>query len=70
MSIQTALAFIQKLRTDESLKRQLADSTCDIERFVEIGQQLEMTFSAADVVAAHKYDWGMRWMTSKNQQRS
>lgn len=62
MSVQTALQFIQQLRMDEGLKSQLLalNRHPDLESFVTLGSELGLTFTVAELITAHKHDWGMR----------
>ncbi len=64
MSVQTALQFIQQLRGDEVLKDKLLalNNNIDLESFVKLGAEVSLTFSVAELEAAHKQDWGMRWL--------
>ncbi|WP_254565616.1 Nif11-like leader peptide family natural product precursor [Oscillatoria sp. HE19RPO] len=64
MSVQTAFQFIQKLRNDDGLKTRLLsqNSTPDLESFVKLGAELGLIFTVEELEAAHKHDWGMRWL--------
>jgi len=64
MSVQTALQFIQQLRNDEGLKNRLLarNSRPDLESFVTLGAKIGFVFTVEDLKAAHKHDWGMRWL--------
>jgi hypothetical protein len=64
MSVQTALQFIQELRDDEGLKNRLLarNSSPDLESFVKLGAEIGLVFTVEDLKAAHKHDWGMRWL--------
>ncbi|MGC1308430.1 MAG: hypothetical protein WA885_14490 [Phormidesmis sp.] len=69
MSVQIALEFVQRLRTDEALKSRF---TCPIEeigieRLVELGADIGLIFTGDEIVAAHKHDWGMRWLHHDRQ---
>jgi len=63
MSVQTALTFIQQLRTDETLKARLCANTPtpELDVFVKLGADIDLSFTVEELVTAHKYDWGMRW---------
>ena len=64
MSVQTALQFIQQLRADEGLKNRLLDinKSPDLENFVELGSDIGLGFTVAELEEAHKHDWAMRWL--------
>jgi len=69
MSVQTALQFIQQVRADEGLKNRLLslNSSPDVESFVKLGAEVGLVFTVAELEAAHKHDWAMRWLLySKN----
>ncbi|MDB9373323.1 Nif11-like leader peptide family natural product precursor [Nodularia sphaerocarpa] len=69
MSVQTALQFIQQIRMDEELKSRLlaVNNHPDLESFVKFGAELGLTFTVAELVTAHKHDWGMRWLLYQNK---
>ena len=64
MSVQTAFQFIQQLRTDNGLKARLLAHypNPDLDRFVKLGAELGLIFTVEELEAAHKHDWGMRWL--------
>jgi hypothetical protein len=64
MSVQTAFQFIQKLRNDDGLKTRLLaqNPNPDLDRFVKLGAELGVIFTVEELEAAHKHDWGMRWL--------
>ncbi|MDJ1168786.1 Nif11-like leader peptide family natural product precursor [Roseofilum sp. BLCC_M154] len=62
MSVQNALQFIQQFRADKQLKTLLL-ATCkspDLESFVNLGSNLGLHFTVAELEQAHKHDWAMR----------
>jgi predicted ribosomally synthesized peptide with nif11-like leader len=63
MSLQTALKFIQRVRSDETLKRAIAGDgdESSLERVVQLAAAEGFTFTVEELRQAHKYDWGMRW---------
>lgn len=62
MSAQVALQFIQQFREDEQLKDRLLaiNKNPNLECFVQLGSQLGLHFTAAELEEAHKHDWAMR----------
>lgn len=70
MSVQTALQFIEKLRVDEELKKRLLikSNNPDLESFVKLGAQIGLSFTIEQLKTAHKQDWAMRWLVSRQSQ--
>ncbi|MEO1428196.1 MAG: Nif11-like leader peptide family natural product precursor [Cyanobacteria bacterium J06632_19] len=64
MSVQAALQFIEKLRVDEELKNKLLIKTNNpnLESFVKVGAEVGLRFTVEQLKAAHKQDWGMRYL--------
>lgn len=71
MSVQTALQFIQQVRADEGLKNRVLslNSSPDLESFVKLGAEVGLTFTVAELEAAHKHDWAMRWLLYSKEDR-
>ncbi len=63
MSIESALEFIKFLREGEDLQKQiLADNQCiALDRLVLFASQAGYSFSADELITAHKHDWAIRW---------
>jgi hypothetical protein len=63
MSLQTALQFIQQVRRDAMLRRQLQvlGLEATLESVVALGEVVGCTFTAEELQIAFKHDWGMRW---------
>jgi len=63
MSVQTALKFIQRVRSDEALKRTIAGNGQEksLERVMQLAAAEGFIFTVEELRQAHKYDWGMRW---------
>ncbi len=68
MSVQAALQFIEQLLTNKALKLQKAGLVhCShLDGFVELGTQIGLIFTADELEAAHRHDWGMRWLIVTN----
>ncbi|HBQ97762.1 MULTISPECIES: Nif11 family protein [unclassified Roseofilum] len=62
MSVQNALQFIQHLRADDKLKKSLLalNQTPSLECFVNLGSNVGLSFTVAQLETAHKHDWAMR----------
>ena len=66
MSVQAAVLFIHRLRTDEALRLEVAaleglDSREMLTRLVTIGGRAGFQFSIEELHQAHGHDWAMRW---------
>jgi Nif11 domain len=63
MSLQTAIQFIQQVRRDAMLKRQLEALGLEatLESVVALGAVVGCIFTAEELQRAYKHDWGMRW---------
>lgn len=63
MSLQAALQFIQKVRQEKSLQSriQALENDPSLESLVVIGAEAGFVFTIAELQAAHKHDWAMRW---------
>ena len=64
MSVSEALKFIQQIRVDTDLQARLLtfDDGSDLYRCVQLGAQLDLTFTVTELQAAYKHDWVMRWL--------
>lgn len=64
MSVKTALNFIQRVRQDSVVRGRLEAlrNVSDLQEVVRIGADAGFEFTAQDLRAAFKHDWGMRWM--------
>ncbi|MBP0027284.1 Nif11-like leader peptide family natural product precursor [Roseofilum sp. Guam] len=62
MSVQVALHFIEQFRADEQFKTRLLalNKNPNLEGFVQLGSELGLHFTVAELQEAHKYDWAMR----------
>lgn len=58
MSVQNALAFISRVRSDESLQIRLLD----LSQAVDMGGSLGLHFTAEELRTAHAHDWAIRWL--------
>jgi hypothetical protein len=58
MSVQDALTFISRIRSDERLAAQLIDAVS----VVELGESVGLSFSVEELRAAHRHDWAVRWL--------
>jgi predicted ribosomally synthesized peptide with nif11-like leader len=64
MSVKAAMEFIQLVRADESLRRELEalGRAADLECVIRIAQSAGYTFSVEELRVAFKHDWAMRWI--------
>jgi predicted ribosomally synthesized peptide with nif11-like leader len=67
MSVENALRFIVAVRSDESLKDRirLVPPEQGLEAVVRIAAEAGFAFSAEDLRAAHRHEWGMRWIRER-----
>ncbi|MEB3826592.1 Nif11-like leader peptide family natural product precursor [Phormidium sp. CCY1219] len=72
MSVQTAFQFIQQLRNDDGLKARILaqNPTPDLESFVKLDAELGLVFTVEELEAAHKHDWGMRWVLYQSREKN
>ena len=63
MSLRQAAAFIQRVASDPSLRRNLENlkPPVDLDCIQAIGARLGYDFTAAELRRAFAFDWGMRW---------
>ena len=64
MSVQSALAFIARVRRDDALRHAVAalGDEGSLARVVEIAAGAGFELTAEELRAAHAHDWSMRWM--------
>ncbi|MFG6101736.1 Nif11-like leader peptide family natural product precursor [Leptothoe sp. EHU-05/26/07-4] len=64
MSIQTALQFIQHVRSNETVQHQLesTDLQVGLASLVDIGAMYGFEFTMEELQQAHRHDWMMRWV--------
>ena len=62
MSVESALRFIQTVRTDPALagRIQALDTTADLSELVNLGAEIEIEFTGDELQTAFRYDWKMR----------
>ncbi len=62
MSVQNALQFIQQLRTEEGLKKQILDinDTPELETIVKIVAGAGFYFTVEELQSTQKHNWAMR----------
>jgi Nif11 domain len=64
MSTQAALTFLHDVSERPELQQRLAalGPTPTTGQLVELGREMRFAFSAAELQAAFRYDWMMRWV--------
>ena len=74
MSVQTALQFLQRVRSDETLRQAIAGNVEEtLDSVVQLAATEGFVFTVDELRQAHKYDWSMRWIHYKpaeDRQRS
>ncbi|MEP7355959.1 MAG: Nif11-like leader peptide family natural product precursor [Anaerolineales bacterium] len=62
MSVQSALKFIQSIRSDPGLKDRLAvlAPVAGLESLVQLARDAGFSFTEADLRQAFQHDWAMR----------
>ena len=63
MPVQDALDFFHLVRRRPDIQEQIAawGPTASSRQLVDLASQLGFAFSAADLHAAFRHDWAMRW---------
>ena len=69
MPINQALKFIQVFRGDQELQNQFlsAFSKENLEDICRFANQEGFVFTKQELIAAHRQDWGMRWMRTRTE---
>lgn len=64
MTVQAALDFIHMVRRSPDVQEQIGawGPTSSLEQLIELAGQLGFVFSPADLQAAFRHDWTMRWV--------
>lgn len=64
MSVQSAMQFIRKVRTDESLQAiiKALGPIGDLRSVVEIAEAAGYVITVEELQTAFKHDWTMRWI--------
>jgi hypothetical protein len=64
MTVQNALDFIQMVRRSPDVQERIAawGPAASMAQLIELADRLGFAFSAADLQAAFRYDWTMRWV--------
>lgn len=67
MSLQSALQFIQRIWTDDSLRERVAAAgnkggpIANLDPIVQAAAEAGFAFTAEELDTAHRIDWGLRW---------
>ncbi len=64
MPLQDALDFFQMVRRSPDVQKQIATwgPAPSVSQLVELASQLGFAFSQAELHAAFRHDWTMRWL--------
>jgi len=64
MTVQNALDFIQLVRRNPEVQERIAawGPAPSVAPLIELAAQLGFAFSPAELQAAFRYDWTMRWV--------
>ncbi|HJU64703.1 MAG TPA: Nif11-like leader peptide family natural product precursor [Gemmatimonadaceae bacterium] len=62
--MHNALLFIRAVREDDELRERIARLTpsAGLDEVVAIAAEAGFLFTAAELRAAHKHDWALRWV--------